>query len=120
MTFARGGGGGARGAWRASGEQHLPALRVIVAVGGGAQLRQLSLSLPLLGGRREAEEAARVGAHADDVAVADDALRVDGRRGAAVRRLGPVQLEAERLHRQPVGDRSEIEARSERSHTGVL
>ena len=41
MTFARGGGGGARGAWRASGEQHLPALRVIVAVGGGAQLFDL-------------------------------------------------------------------------------
>ena len=83
-------------------QQHLPALRVVVALGGGAQLGQarlvahsrlglglgsglglglglelglaLGLAAHLRGGRHEPQEAAGVRAHAEDITVAHDAM----------------------------------------------
>jgi len=80
-----------------SGQQHLPALRVLVALGGGAQLGQAALR------GVQPEEAAGVCAHAEDVAVADDAVaapcRVGIERGVAarVRGLAAAPLEAQGL-----------------------
>ena len=83
-------------------QQHLPALRILVALGGGAQLGQarlvahsrlglglgsglglglglelglaLGLAAHLRGGRHEPQEAAGVRAHAEDITVAHDAM----------------------------------------------
>ena len=80
-----------------SGQQHLPALRVLVALGGGAQHRQAALR------GVQPEEAAGVRAHAEDVAVAHDAVagpwRVGTERGVAarVRGLAAAPLEAQGL-----------------------
>jgi hypothetical protein len=90
-----------------SGQQHLPALRVLVPLGGGAQLGQAALR----GARREAQEAAGVRAHAEDVAVAHDAtasrVGIEIARGGAagVRGLAAAPLEAHLLPHRVCGSR---------------
>ena len=82
-----------------SGQQHLPALRVLVALSGGAQ--------PGHAARRgvHPEEAAGVRAYAEDVAVAHDAVAGPWRVGtewgvaARVRPLAAAPLEAQGLPR---------------------
>ena len=82
-----------------SGQQHLPALRVLVALGGGTQPGHAALR------GVQSEEAAGVRAYAEDVAVAHDAVAGPWRVGtewgvaARVRPLAAAPLEAQGLPR---------------------